>query len=353
MATEVPETVIVVASRGWSGGAAQPLRELIDKLVAAGAETAVVADAAEAARALVDDEGAVVIIDVDDAARGLTTPATAAARVAEIAAAVPDAAPVAVAQRPAVGLVVACMRAGAADFVDLGAETYEVTAEALTYAAHKRARHGAQKRAIKQLRGMVDDMLKDLVRTERRSIDLEKRLAEKTARHAGVASDVDADRDPVVMVVEDDRDMVDFLCECLENAGLTTFAFVTGEEAVAHADLMATRGQALDLVLIDIGLPGIDGLEVIRRLRKDRPGLAAFLITGYNDPNLTARAADLGVVGFVLKPFDDSKALIERVRDEAVTAMARTRDHGYLQRIKARHDRVLTQYRLLLAELES
>ncbi len=350
---EVPETVIVVASRGWGGGAARPLRELVDRLVAAGAETAVVADAAEAARALVDDEGAVVLIDVDDAARGLTTPALAAARVADIASAVPDAAPVAAAQRPAAALVVACLRAGAVDFVDLGAESFELTAESLSHAARKRARYGAQKRALGQLRTMVEEMLKDLVRTERRSIDLEKQLQQKSARDAGLPSDVEAARDPVVMVVEDDREMADFLCDKLEEKDLTTFAFVTGEEAVAHADLMSTRGQALDLVLVDIGLPGIDGLEVVRRLRKDRPGLAAFLITGFADPSLTARAADLGVVGFVLKPFDDADTLVERVRGEAAAAMARTRDHGYLQRIKARHERVLSQYRLLLADLET
>ncbi|HVK76477.1 MAG TPA: response regulator [Kofleriaceae bacterium] len=353
MAPEVPETVIVVATRGWSGGGgATALRELIDRLVAAGVETALVNDASEAARALVDDEGAVVIIDVDDAARGLTTPQAAAARVAEIAAAAPDAAPVAVAQRPAVSLVIACLRAGAADFVDLGAESFDVTAAALAAAAGRRARNGAQKRAVGQLRDMVEQMLKDLVRTERRSIDLEKQLAQKSARDAGLAFDVDAERDPVVMVVEDDRDMANFLCDALEDNSITTFAFVTGEEAVAHADRMAARGQALDLVLIDIGLPGIDGLEVVRRLRKDRPGLAAFLITGFADPNLTARAADLGVVGFVLKPFDDSRVVIERIRSEALAAMSRTRDHGYLQRIKVRHDKVLTQYRLLIAELE-
>jgi CheY-like chemotaxis protein len=87
------------------------------------------------------------------------------------------------------------------------------------------------------------------------------------------------------MVVEDDREVADFLVDHLEDAGLTTFAFVTGEEAVVHAERMSQRGAALDLVLVDIGLPGIDGLEVVRRLRKDRPTLAAFLITGYSDPN--------------------------------------------------------------------
>jgi hypothetical protein len=54
----------------------------------------------------------------------------------------------------------------------------------------------------------------------------------------------------------------------------------------------------------------------------------------------------------VLKPFDDIKAFIGRVLAEAGAAMTRTRDHGYLQRIKTRHERVLGQYRLLLAEIE-
>ena len=227
---------------------------------------------------------------------------------------------------------------------------------ALAQAASRRAQGGAQKRAVGQLREMLDEMLRDLVKTERRSIDLEKRLAAHNGSGSGragePASDVDPERHPVVMVVEDDREVADYLVDHLEEAGLITFAFVTGEEAVAHADRMSQRGQALDLVLIDIGLPGIDGLEVVRRLRKDRPGLAAFLITGYSDPSLAARAADLGIVGFVLKPFDDARAFVERVRDEASAAMARTRDNGYLQRIKNRHERVLGQYRLLLADME-
>lgn len=351
-APSVPETVIVIAERGWSGGAAAPLRALVERLVRAGVETAMVADAGEAARALIDDDGAVVLIDVDGAGHTPEAIAAAAARVAEVARLVPNAAPVAVAQLPAAALIIACQRAGAVDFVALGGEPFEVTAAALATAGQRRSDVGAQRRAVGELRLMIEDMLKDLVRTERRSIDLEKQLAAKAGRATELASDVDAERAPVVMVVEDDREVADYLVDHLEDAGLTTFAFVTGEEAVGNAERMSQRGAALDLVLVDIGLPGIDGLEVVRRLRKDRPGLAAFLITGYSDSNLTARAADLGVVGFVLKPFDDARMFIQRVRDEAVAAMARTRDHGYLQRIKLRHERVLSRYRLLLAEIE-
>lgn len=352
MTAPVPETVIVIAARGWAGGTAAALRTLVERLVRSGAETAMVADAREAAKALIDDDGAVVMIDVEDAARGAISIDEAAARIADVAALVPDAAPVAVAQRPSVGLVIACQRAGAVDFVDLGSESFEITARALALAGARRAETSAHRRAVGQLREMIEDMLKDLVRTERRSIDLEKQLAARAGRATELASDVDGERAPVVMLVEDDREIADFLVDHLEDAGLTTFAFVTGEEAVIHAERMTQRGAALDLVLVDIGLPGIDGLEVVRRLRRERPGLAAFLITGYSDPALTARAADLGVVGFVLKPFDDVKGFIGRVRAEATAAMSRTRDHGYLQRIKTRHERVLSQYRLLLAEIE-
>jgi DNA-binding NarL/FixJ family response regulator len=92
---------------------------------------------------------------------------------------------------------------------------------------------------------------------------------------------------------------------------------------------------------------------VVRRLRKERPTLAAFLITGYSDPNLTARAADLGVVGFVLKAVRRHQGVHRpRAGRGPGAAMTRTRDHGYLQRIKTRHERVLGQYRLLLAEIE-
>jgi nicotinamide riboside kinase len=99
MTAAIPETVIVIAARGWAGGTAAALRTLVERLVRSGTETAMVADAHEAAKALIDDEGAVVMIDVEDAARGAISIDEAAARIAEVARQVPDAAPVAVAQR--------------------------------------------------------------------------------------------------------------------------------------------------------------------------------------------------------------------------------------------------------------
>ena len=65
MTAAIPETVIVIAARGWAGGTAAALRTLVERLVRRGPETAMVADAQEAAKALIDDEGAVVMIDVE------------------------------------------------------------------------------------------------------------------------------------------------------------------------------------------------------------------------------------------------------------------------------------------------
>jgi FixJ family two-component response regulator len=70
-------------------------------------------------------------------------------------------------------------------------------------------------------------------------------------------------------------------------------------------------------------------------------------MTAVNDADLAARAADLGVVGFVQKPLPDVDEIVARLAHLAQDALARTREQIYLQRIKARHERVLARYRSL------
>ena len=350
LSPSLPNRVIFVPARGGGPGHAAMLRELIERLGGLGVETMVLAEIADGVEALAADPTSLLVLDVDDANHGHALPATIAARIDGVVRQLPDAAPVAIATRPTPGTILVCQRAGAIAFVDLAQDSVDAAIQLLARAARERARATTQRRALDQLHGIVEELLRDLVKTERRSIDLEKQLADLGGT-SGAPVDIDRRRAPVVMVVDDDRDMVDYLVAHLDHVGLTTFAFVTGEEATAHADRMSQRGEALDLVVVDLMLPGIDGLEVVRRLRKDRPALAAFLVTGFADPTLSARATDLGIIGMATKPFDDPRPLVKQIQEEAEAAMTRTREHGYLQRIKARHDRVLTQYRLLLSGL--
>jgi CheY-like chemotaxis protein len=349
----LPEHVLVVPARGGGSGHAALLRELIERLGTLGVAVEVFAELELALRAIADDPDALLVIDVDDANHGFAAAATISSRIGAIVGALPDAAPVAIATRPTSSTVLTCQRAGAIAFIDLGADSFEAAIQLLAGAAQRRAHDRVQGHAIEQLRSVVEELLRDLVKTERRTIDLERQLAELGTDGVGLPADLDHRRAPVVLVVEDDREVSDTLVGWLEYVGLTTVAFVTGEEATAHAERMMTRGEPLDLVIVDLNLPGIDGLEVVRRLRKEAPYLAAFLISGYADPTLSARAADLGVVEVAVKPFDDPRALVGRIQREATEAMARTREHGYLQRIKVRHERVLDQYRALLADLST
>ena len=77
-----------------------------------------------------------------------------------------------------------------------------------------------------------------------------------------------------------------------------------------------------------------------------------MLMTGFASAESAIDAADLGVAGYVLKPFGDIDSLIERVRDVATARLNQQRERGYLLRIKKRHAEFLTRYRALAAQLD-
>jgi len=87
---------------------------------------------------------------------------------------------------------------------------------------------------------------------------------------------------------------------------------------VVHVTHSATAAEALhrdrphevDVVLTDVGLPDGDGIELVRRLRAHDPALGAVVATGVDDPGTARRAVDLGVQGYLLKPFQMSEAQV-------------------------------------------
>ncbi len=346
---------VVVTPRA---GAPARLRTLLSLMAEAGVALEVVETAEEAAaRLLVADASSpqCVLIDASAAVDGSASAVADVVRKIEgVRHGVPHIAPVIVASSPPPALIIAAFRAGAGDFVDLSDETEVGLRSVLQRAASDYQAKVTQRKRVRELRRTVEEFLRDLVLTERRSIDLEHQLAQHS-RQAGFrdhSSELDAERPPTVFVIEDDREVADRLVDELEDSGVTTFAFVTGEDAVLEAQRMHTRGEPIDLLMVDARLPGMDGLEAIRQVRHAKPGVAAMLMTGYSDTHTAANAADLGVVGYVLKPFDDIPALIARVRTLAARSMSSARDLHYLHRIKERHERVLLRYRKLAADLE-
>jgi DNA-binding NtrC family response regulator len=74
----------------------------------------------------------------------------------------------------------------------------------------------------------------------------------------------------------------------------------------------------VDLVLTDVRMPGVDGLELLRRVRARAAGVDVVLMTAYNDAGVAIAAAREGARAYLAKPLDlrDLRSLIERLRRE-------------------------------------
>jgi two-component system, OmpR family, alkaline phosphatase synthesis response regulator PhoP len=104
---------------------------------------------------------------------------------------------------------------------------------------------------------------------------------------------------PVVLVVEDDPTISDLLSYNLRRAG-----YEVQQESNGRAGLRAGLAPAVDLVLMDLMLPGLDGLTASRELKRRRPGLPLIMLTALGERDDTLKGFGAGADDYVTKPFD-------------------------------------------------
>lgn len=102
-----------------------------------------------------------------------------------------------------------------------------------------------------------------------------------------------------VLVVEDSSDLLLVLRDVVAREGYVVFTAETGAEALAVA-----RNQVLDLVFLDIGLPDINGIELISLLQLQTPEVEVVMLTAVNDARTAVDALKSGASDYILKPFD-------------------------------------------------
>jgi two-component system, OmpR family, response regulator len=331
-------------------GVAGQLRDLMDRLGSVGVKVAIVDEVATAVE-LADrhDTPPAILLDLREFGAGeVEDQQVAADAIRRTLERLPDALPIIVTSEADPMLIVSCVRAGASDVIDLQLEGTAAARAVVQRICERQAERDAELAMIGTQREVIEDLLKDLIRTERRAIDAEEALAAR-ARTAGEAAIAIESRPPSVLLIEHERAVADELADLLEASGIATFAYITGEEALREAEALA-RTTGLDLAVVAAQLPGIDGLETMRRLRAKIPGIPAFLMTSPGDSDPSRFAADLGVVGYVKKPLADLDDIVERLAQLARESLHHTREHVYLQRIKERHERVLARYRSLPRE---
>ncbi|MCS7101942.1 MAG: response regulator [Burkholderiaceae bacterium] len=145
----------------------------------------------------------------------------------------------------------------------------------------------------------------------------------------------------VVYVVEDDRAVRESLELLLRLKGYLPRGFASGEEFLACSTL-----QRPACALLDVRLPGIDGLRLQRELRVRHPGLPTIVITAHGDVSTARTALREGAVDFLEKPIDEGD-LLEAVStalasDQRILQEARDREEieARLQRLTAREREV-------------
>ena len=100
------------------------------------------------------------------------------------------------------------------------------------------------------------------------------------------------------MLIDDDEWVRDSLSIFFEGEGCHLVAVETAEEGIEEL-----RKQNYDIILADYRLPGIDGLEFLKRIKESHPDALTILITAYGSKDVYLKASRIGVQGFIDKPF--------------------------------------------------
>jgi len=111
-----------------------------------------------------------------------------------------------------------------------------------------------------------------------------------------------------ILVIDDDPGVTSVLKRGLSYEGFAVDAASSGEQGLAIA-----RDRAPDLVILDIMMPGIDGLEVLRRLRASDPSLPVLMLTAKDAAADQVQGLDQGADDYVVKPFT-FEVLVARLR---------------------------------------
>ena len=117
-------------------------------------------------------------------------------------------------------------------------------------------------------------------------------------------------RDMKILLVDDDEWIRDSLSLFFEAEGCNLLAFETAEEAIE-----AVKQQVYDIVISDYKLPGMDGLEFLRRVREKQPNTFEVLITAYANCEILKEAKEIGVKDIIPKPFtsEDVETSLSRI----------------------------------------
>lgn len=114
-----------------------------------------------------------------------------------------------------------------------------------------------------------------------------------------------------VLIVDDELEFLELMQNRLDKRGFSVETAPAGEKA-----LELVKAKAFDAMVLDVKMPGMDGIEVLRRVKQMRPELPVLLLTGHASMEAAMTGVEIGAVDYLLKPVPIND-LIMRLRDIA------------------------------------
>ena len=112
-----------------------------------------------------------------------------------------------------------------------------------------------------------------------------------------------------LLIVDDEISFLNALARRLELRGFAVTKAANGEEAIR-----AVQGEKFDLALLDLKMPGLDGMEVLRLVKKEHQHLEVIILTGHGSLDSAVECTRLGAYGYVPKPYE-LEQLIKILKD--------------------------------------
>ncbi|WP_299979118.1 response regulator [Desulfobacula sp.] len=103
-----------------------------------------------------------------------------------------------------------------------------------------------------------------------------------------------------ILLVDDEKPILDVTCDMLTRRGYTTITAESGETAI---EVYKRKGDQIDLVLLDIGMPGMGGHRCFEELLRINPGIKVIIATGYPASGKVKETLGSGAAGFISKPY--------------------------------------------------
>jgi FixJ family two-component response regulator len=152
---------------------------------------------------------------------------------------------------------------------------------------------------------------------------------------------------PLVFVVDDDISVRESLELLIRSEGWQPETFESAQEFLAHP-----RALVPSCLVLDVSLPGLNGLELQKRVAVERTDMPIIFITGYGDVPMTVQAMKAGAVEFLTKPFGDN-VLLSAIRNAIERSKTALGHEAEMQALRDRYESLTRREREVMALVAS